>query len=267
MSLKLCLISIVMTLLSAQAFAEPYVAASLGWTFNQKLSGIKGDENLNYPDPSGGIFPEGALFTDTKYTNIKLKDVLQGGLKAGYYFNSAPSFGIELEGNYSKPKMKRQNVTITNPDFSYTDLESNYLTEDQLPAKVQLLQFNLNGLYRYQGFKDFTPYIGGGPSLNIIKITGTGYSGVIVAPFTDDSTCYSASNSDAPVCSNVRDTSVNIGANFKIGAEYHLDKDWGLGAEYHYNWVPVDIKHFRSANNLSADLEMQSVSLVLTRHF
>jgi len=257
-----------LALMSMNAFAEPYIAASLGWTFNQKLSGIKGDENLNYPDPSGGVFTDGgALFPDTKYTDIKLKDVLQGGLKAGYYFNSAPNFGIELEGNYSQPNMKRQNVTLTNPNFLVTDLSSTYITEDQLPAKVQLLQFNLNGLYRYQGFKDFTPYIGGGPSLNIIKITGTGYSGVIIAPSPADNTCYSAVNSDAPVCSNVHNTSVNIGANFKIGAEYHLDKDWGLGAEYHYNWVPVDIKHFRSANNLNADLEMQSVSFVLTRHF
>jgi len=215
------------------------------------------------------------LFTDTKYTDIKLKDVLQGGLKAGYYFNSAPSFGIELEGNYSKPKMKRQNVTISNPNFNNipvvedTSAPFAYMTEDQMPAKVQLLQFNLNGLYRYQGFKDFTPYIGGGPSLNIIKITGTGYSGIIVD--SDQSYMLDPTSSrtcpDTLSCPNVHDTSVNIGANFKIGAEYHLDKDWGLGAEYHYNWVPVDIKHFRSANNLSTDLEMQSVSLVLTRHF
>jgi len=40
-----------------------------------------------------------------------------------------------------------------------------------------------------------------------------------------------------------------------------------LGAEYHYNWVPIDISHFRSANNLSADMTMQSLSVVLTRHF
>ena len=51
-----------------------------------------------------------------------------------------------------------------------------------LPAKVKLLQFNLNALYRYQGFKEFTPYIGGGPSINIIRITGTGESGHFVDP-------------------------------------------------------------------------------------
>jgi opacity protein-like surface antigen len=103
------------------------------------------------------------------------------------------------------------------------------------------------------------PYIGGGPSLNVIKISGTGESGHFVDPVCGDACVSNAGN--------IHDTSVNIGANFKIGAEYKIDKAWGLGAEYHYNWVPIDISHFRSANNLNADLEMQSVNLVLTRHF
>ena len=258
MTAKLLMTSL--ALMSMNAFAEPYVAVSLGWTFNQKLSGIKGDENVNYPDAPDNSDPDTSLYTGTKYSDIKLKDVLQGGVKAGYYFESAPTFGIELEANYSQPNMKRQNVTISNSKFNDVAwLSQPYGIEDQLPAKVQLLQFNLNGLYRYQGFKDFTPYIGGGPSLNIIKITGTGYSGIFVDPAIGD-------NGD-PASPKINTTSANIGANFKLGAEYRFDKDWGLGAEYHFNWVPVDIKHFRSANNLSADLEMQSVSLVLTRHF
>jgi opacity protein-like surface antigen len=255
--------------------AEPYVSASLGWTFNSKLSGIKGNENLDYPDPIGTN--PGLYFPGTSYSDIKLKDVLQGGIKAGYYFESMPNFGLEIEGNYSQPNMKRQNVTIFNSN-GIGDIVSigatgspgataspNQFTEDQLPAKVQLFQINFNGLYRYQGFKDFTPYIGGGPSVNIIRITGTGYSGILVDPPTGDSGtgCLGSTT----VCSRVNDTSVNVGANFKLGAEYHLDKDWGLGAEYHYNWVPVNISNFRSSSNLNADLNMQSLSFVLTRHF
>lgn len=254
------------------AHAEPYISASLGWAFNQKLSGIKGDENLNYPGPM--LVGDPSLFLGTNYSDIKLKDVLQGGVKTGYYFESLPSLGVELEANYSQPNMKRQNVTISNPGigsavaYPASNPNENSMTEDQMPAKVQLFQFNLNGLYRYQGFKDFTPYIGGGPSLNIIKITGTGYSGIFVdPPFGDSATCFSTANPDAPPCTNVHDTSVNLGVNFKVGAEYHLDKDWGLGAEYHYNWSDVDVTHFRSANNLKADLEIQSVNFVLTRHF
>jgi opacity protein-like surface antigen len=266
------------------ANAEPYVGLSLGYTFDAKLSGIKGNENLNYPDTidTSSI----SYYPDTKYSDIKLKDVLQGGIKAGYYFDSAPSFGLEVEANYSEPKMKQQNVTITNNGskapsgmpigYAITgDIISNVkdcgceriltgdgnsVTENQLPAKVKLLQFNFNAMYRYRGFKEFTPYIGAGPSINIIRITGTGESGHFVNP--TDITGY-----EVTAGPNISDTSVNIGANFKVGGEYHLDKDWGLGAEYHYNWSKVDITNFRSASNLNADLNMQSLSVVLTRHF
>jgi len=265
------------------ANAEPYVGLSLGYTFDAKLSGIKGNENLNYPDAidTSSIF----YYPGTKYSDIKLKDVLQGGIKAGYYFDSAPSFGLELEANYSEPKMKQQNVTITNDgsntpsstpigvainsyiiDYVGCDCAStlsgdgNSVTENQLPAKVKLLQFNFNAMYRYRGFKEFTPYIGAGPSINIIRITGTGESGHFVNP-TD---IFGTQITAGP---NISDTSVNIGVNFKVGGEYHLDKDWGLGAEYHYNWSKVDISNFRSASNLNADLNMQSLSVVLIRHF
>ena len=261
--------------------AESYVSASMGWTFNAKLKNIKGDENLDYEAPINLL--DGSFYPGTHYSNIKLKDVLQGGLKAGHYFESQPNLGLEIEANYAQPNMKRQNVRISNSathDLSVIDpslnavgiggyiglspsgptISDNFsVVEDQLPAKVKLLQFNLNALYRYQGFKAFTPYIGGGPSINIIRITGTGESGHFVDP-PDCTDCVAYGP-------NVHDTSVNIGANFKLGAEYRLDQDWGLGAEYHYNWVPVDISQFRSANNLNADLTMQSLSVVLTKHF
>jgi len=279
---KLLIILIALLIPFSLAIAEPYVGLSLGYTFDAKLSGIKGNENLNYP---GAIdTTSDSYYPDSKYSDIKLKDVLQAGIKAGYYFDSAPSFGLELEANYSEPKMKQQNVTITNDGSkapSGTPLgqaingdiivngsdptsillgDGNSVTENQLPAKVKLLQFNFNAMYRYQGFKEFTPYIGAGPSINIIRITGTGESGHFVNP--TDITSY-----EVTAGPNISNTSVNIGANFKVGGEYHLDKDWGLGAEYHYNWSNVDISHFRSASNLNADLNMQSFSVVLTRHF
>ncbi len=271
--------TLVSSFFSNVVFAEPYVGASLGWTFNQKLSGIKGNENLDYG--SGPINPaDGSYYPGTNYSDIKLKDVLSAGIKAGYYFESMPNFGLEVEANYSQPNMKQQNVTLTNAsgtgpttDSGIGDLigsqtltppnNSNQATENQLPAKIKLLQINFNALYRYREFKDFTPYIGGGPSLNIIRITGTGESGHFVDP-TDPNLTQVVSASSVP---GVSDTSVNLGLNFKVGSEYKIDDQWGLGAEYHYNWVPIDISHFRSANNLSADLTMQSVSVNLTRHF
>ena len=249
--------------------AEPYVSASLGWGFDQKLKSITGDENLNYPGPINRL--DGSFFPNTKYSNIKLKDVLQGGVKAGYFFEFASNLGVELEANYFQPNMKAQNVTITGnnyiPGVGFVGIgeavaadigtqpqcpdvlphatcyvsprNSNAITEHQLSAKVKVLQFNLNALYRYQELENLTPYIGGGPSINIIRITGTGESGHFIDPV--DVTGYEV----VPAASapRVHDTSVNLGLNFKVGAEYKLDQDWGLGAEYHYNWIQIGRAH------------------------
>ena len=269
------------------AFAEPYVSASLGWGFDQKLKSITGDENLNYPGPvqNGPL-----LYSDAKYSNIKLKDALQAGIKAGYFFEFASNLGVEVEASYFQPNMRGQDVSISATNYAggigdivasgiqgsagcplvpvaaicgTSPRNANSITERQLPARVKALQINLNAIYRYQELKDFIPYIGGGPSINIIRITGTGESGNFIDP-VDPYGSQIVSAADAP---RVHDTSVNVGLNFKVGAEYKLDQDWGIGAEYHYNWIPVDVSKFRSANNLSADLEMQSVNFVLTRHF
>jgi len=247
-----------------EASAEAFISANLGWTFDTKLKSIKGNENLNYP----GAFQasnsgDDGYYSGTRYTNIKLEEALQGGVRAGYFMEDHPSLGLELEANYSEPSMARQSVTFSHPGFIGV-FGQDHATEDQAPANVKLLQFNLNGLYRYQGLNEFIPYIGGGPSLNIIRITGTGYSGVFTDPFVSDGT--STCNRSTP-CPNVHDTSVNLGANFKMGAEYKIDKDWGVGAEYHFNWVPVNIDHFRSANYLKADMTTQSLGVNLTRHF
>ena len=278
------LIGFLPVLFSLNARAENYVGLGLGWTVNAKLKNIKGDENLDYPDPIGTN--PGFYYPGSSYSNLSLKDVLQGGIKFGHYFDEHPSFGLEVEMNYSQPNMKRQNVTISNPNKNANPLldaalssgpntyglgdtisvisgvpgSSSYsMTEDQLPAKVKLLQFNLNALYRYKEIPNFTPYIGAGPSLNIIRVTGTGYSGIFVDPLIGDTGCTG--------CGNVSDTSVNWGLNFKVGAEYKLNEEWGVAGEYHYNWSNVDISHFRSANNLKADLELQTFNVVLMRHF
>jgi len=269
------LLGITVFLFSANANADDYVGFGLGWTVNTKLKNIKGDENLDYPAAIGTT--PGLYFTGTSYSDLSLKDVLQGGLKFGHYFEQYPNFGLELEANYSQPDMKRQNVTISNPNNGLlggigdvvsfgtgTSGSSSYsVTEDQLPATVKLLQFNLNALYRYKNSTNFTPYVGAGPSLNIIRVTGTGESGHFVDP-TDPGLTQVVYANQAP---RVNDTSVNWGVNFKIGAEYKFNDDWGVAGEYHYNWSNVDISHFRSANNLKADLELQTLNVVLTRHF
>lgn len=262
--------------------AESFVGGSLGYSFSSELSSITGNENTNYPSAPTNVYPAldpygwSTLYPGAKYTNIKLKDTLSGGLKAGHYFDSYPSLGLELEGFYSKPNIKAQPVTITHPGFNnlvtaidpnLEFLGQNNFSENQLGAKVQLFQFNLNGLYRYQGFKGFTPYVGLGPSLNIFKIKGSGISGNFSAPSTIVGPGTLIGGSGLAYGPEVHQTAVNVGVNFKAGLEYALDQDWGLGMEYHYSWSPVDVDAFRSAQNLKADYESHNLSVVLQKHF
>jgi opacity protein-like surface antigen len=241
----------------SNALAEDYLGFAVGYSFSQKLSSLHGNENLNYPDAPIGINQDdSSLFPGTHYSEVSLKDVLSAGLKAGHYFDSNPNLGVELEMNYSQPNILRQNVTLSNPNF-YSAIGTPWFTEDQLPAKVQLFQFNLNALYRFKSFNNLTPYVGAGPSLNILRITGTGFSGIIVAPAPMD-------GGPGPA---IHQTSVNWGLNFKAGAEYQLDEHWGLSAEYHFNWVPIEVDNFRSVSNLKADYTAHNISAVLVRHF
>jgi hypothetical protein len=284
-NLKLLATMIACMLPLGVAKAEPFIGASLGYSFNSQLSSITANENTAYPGDPTNIYPSvdsfgwSTLYPDAKYSNVKLKDTLSGGIKAGYYFESYPSLGVELEGFYSKPNIKAQNVTITHPGFNNlvtaideefnpsATLDQNHFTENQLGAKVQLFQFNLNGLYRYQGIKGFTPYVGLGPSLNIFKIKGSGISGNFSAPDSivgPETFIGSQGLADGP---NIHQTAVNVGVNFKAGLEFQLNQDWGVGMEYHYAWSPVDVDRFRSAQNLKADYEAHNLSLVLQKHF
>jgi hypothetical protein len=263
---------------SGSLYAESFVGGSLGYSFSGNLSSITANENTNYPlgtgvTYTGGLADDTMLFKGAHYTDVKLKDTLSGGLRLGHYFDQVPSLGLEIEGKYSQPNIKAQLVKITHPGFANmiglwssdptgptfgeTFGQSSF-TEDQLGAKVNLFQFNLNALYRYQGFKDLTPYLGVGPSLNILRITGSGWSGNIVDPFP------SGGPFPGP---DIHQTSVNIGANFKAGLEYKFDKDWGTGVEYHFNWSPIEVDAFRSAQHLKADYESHNLSLVLKRYF
>lgn len=270
---KLALIPLLFS--SGILYAESFVGGSLGYSFNGNLSSITANENTAYPFNPIATYPSygdwGTLFPGAHYTDVKLKDTISGGLKLGHYFDAYPSLGVELEGNYSRPNIKAQNVTITHPGFAdlvidpstdpATTLGVDHFTEAQLGAKVQLFQFNLNALYRYQGFKEITPYVGLGPSLNILRITGTGVSGNIVAPFSTEGP------DPLSFGTHVSQTSINAGVNFKAGLEYRLDKDWGAGMEYHYNWSPIEVDAFRSAQHLKADYESHNLSLVLQRYF
>jgi opacity protein-like surface antigen len=236
--------------------AEPYIAGGIGYSFSQKIDGLKGNENTNYPDapdPASGA----PLLPGSKITPLKLETSPSVNIKAGYYLEKYPALGLEGELAYSRPNFKRQNVTLTHDGYNAL-LGQGYVTEDQLYSRSNLFVLSANAMYRYQGFKDITPFVGAGPALFILNIRGTGYSGIIVDPATP------GSGNDGP---RINQTSVNLGLNLKAGVEYALTKDIGLGIEYHYNWAPIKVDNFRSISDAKGNLSTHTVGIFIAKHF
>ena len=246
-----------------QVNAETYAGARLGIVFGQQLTGLTGDENVNYPD----LPIPGSLFTGSGITDLDLKNSLDGGLKLGHYFNGLPEFGLELEGDFSHADFRRQNVTLSNPGFAAIPVVGQgSVTEDQLPAHIQHWMFAVNAMYRYRGLGDITPYVGAGPALNVFKITGTGFSGIIVDP-NPVAVCAGGAGLCAGPGPSINETVTALGLNLKAGVEYRIAESWGLGVEYHYNWTPVTIDNFRSISNANGDFQSHSVGVTLAKHF
>ena len=81
-----------------EAVAEPYIGFDLGYHFAQKITGTKGNEDLNYPDKPIGIYPnatdpKATLYKDSKDTKLDLKSGISVGIRAGYYFESILCLG------------------------------------------------------------------------------------------------------------------------------------------------------------------------------
>jgi hypothetical protein len=251
------------------AHAEDYAGLSLGYSFSQQLNNLTGNENTNYPGP---IDPGSSLyFPGSHLSDVKLDSSLNLGLKYGHWFESYPNLGIEIEGNYSRPDFKRQNVSISSPAIGSTlsaatfgAITQNYITEDQLSAKIKLFQLSSDVMFRFLQNDSLKPYIGGGPTLNILRVTGTGYSGIFVSPDAGTMAGLGFTPGPGP---NIAETMVRVGANLKAGVSYNIDKDWDLGAEYKFNWTPMHLSNFRSQSDLQGDFYSQTFSAVLIRRF
>ena len=141
-------------------------------------------------------------------------------VRLGYFFEQLPNFGVEFGVTYSHPTIKRQFVKLTHPGFNDPvnglGLGQDNFTEDQLSATTKLLVYSVNGLYRYQGFEKFTPYIAGGPAIYSFKVSGTGYSGIV----TDPAAIADPIGVDGP---SVHATSSKLGWNLRAGSEYKID--------------------------------------------
>jgi opacity protein-like surface antigen len=243
--------------------AEPYAGIELGAAFGQRLTGLSGAENTNYPDPPD-LSPDASFpfFPNTNISDIDLRHSIALGLKLGYYFDAAPELGVELEADYEHPNFGRQNVTLSNPAFA-AFAGQNHFTEDQLPAQIRRYAVSIDGMYRYRGFRAYTPYLGAGPTLNIFTIRGVGYSGIVVDP---PGACSIGGFCPGPG-PEIKETDTALGVNLKAGVDYALARGWQLGVEYRYDWASVKVEHFRSISGAKGDFQAQSVGVVLVRNF
>ena len=243
------------------ARSEPFIAGGVGFTFAPKLNNLTGNENTNYPDAPNPLV--GPLLSGAKISPLKLDSSAQVNLKVGYYLDNYSMFGFDTELSYLRPNFLRQNVRISHTRFnniiqSYGLPPQGYIVEDQLKAGSNLFVLSANALYRYQGIKDITPFVGAGPALYILKIRGTGYSGIIVDPVGG------GSGDNGP---RLNQTSINLGLNAKVGFEYEVTKSVGLGLEYHYNWAPIKVDNFRSISNASGNFSSHTIGVFLAKHF
>jgi opacity protein-like surface antigen len=110
----------------------------------------------------------------------------------------------------------------------------------------------------------YEPYIGAGPTINVMKVSGTGYSGIFVSPDAGTMALVGLTPGPGP---NISDTTTKIGANVKAGMLYKVDKDMSLGFEYKFNWTPFRVSHFRSQSDLSGDFYSHTISAVLVKNF
>lgn len=233
----------------SSSHAEPYIGFYGGGSFNNKLAKLKGDENVNYPNPPG----PGDLFKGTTVDDAKLYNSFLFGAKAGRYLKSRPFLGFEVEFDYSKPNFKEQVLALRHSDFGE-------FKELQLKADIQKFTTAFNVLLRYDGFDSFKPYVGIGPSLNYIKIKGTGRSGILEGENPSDPSV----GVNGP---DINEKTWALGGQVKIGAQFPVTNNFAIDFEYKYVYVPIEVNNFRSLKNPEANIISNQAVLALVYRF
>ncbi len=229
------------------AKAESYIGLQAGGSLGNIFASLKGDENTGYG--SGG----GAIYEDTKASDIKLENSYLIGAKAGHYFSSIPFLGLEAEVNYSEPDFKQQVVELSQKDLGT-------FKQIQLRADIYKVTTALNLMARYDDLKTVKPYIGFGPTLNYLNIKGTGRSGIMDGENPNDP-------SVGVYGPDIKESAWALGFQGKIGASVPISDAISFDAEYRYGYAPFKINSFRSLGNPSADLISNEVVAGLSYHF
>ncbi|HZS11780.1 MAG TPA: outer membrane beta-barrel protein [Nitrospirales bacterium] len=132
--------------------AEMYIAGQGGIVLNPKFTNVEGT------GPSTGI----------PGSDLKLQNAIMYGGKVGYFFESIPWLGIELDTYYSTPHLEQQNVSRF---YGVPGVVGVTQTTATTGAHQKILTGTGNLLIRYPG-RVFQPYFGGGAGLSYSWLSG-----------------------------------------------------------------------------------------------
>lgn len=251
LSTPLILVSVLA--ISTVSKAETFVGITGGYQLQSIGTGMEAQEDLGYTGPTPNRVPATA-------SDIIFDQTPTLGLKLGHYFESTSGFGIEFEGQYSRPNFKRQDVTINLTNANFNGHSS--FTEDQLEANFHMLTGSVNALYRFEAIdsmNNIRPYIGAGPSVYAVAIDGSGDSCKIIAPVSEAR--------DYCEGGDMKSSGVGFGFNVKAGVEMAIDDHWSLDAEYKLSYGKMDIDWFRSFSDIKIDHISQNISAGLRYKF
>lgn len=233
MTYRLAVVALVSVLTTSAAYAEDYFGLFLGGQFGGKGRNLEGQKDMNYkgtPD----LHP-------ASVSDILLSPSLTIGFKAGRYFETMPGFGVEVEGQYSRPDFKKQDVTIK-LDQPYMGVSTISMNQDK--AEFHMFTAGINLLYRFEQFETFKPYVGVGPALYVLKIKGSDYH-------------YGTMNSKG----------FGVGFNAKAGVEIPITERLSFDTEYKFSYGKMDIDWFRSIDDPTMDYQAHHLTAGLRYKF
>jgi opacity protein-like surface antigen len=188
------------------AYPEVYVGGQIGMTFfneNNKLTRI----DLQDFSPAGSMSGR----------DLASSPVFGG--KVGYYFQTVPWIGLEMEAYYTTPHIEQQSTRFSVHDGSIlsgfgpvSGVDTNGLVSGDYFRVITVAPFNL--MFRYHKTR-FQPYVGIGPGIFLtrIKTTDVGFEGT--------------------------QSSNRVGLNVKMGAEYFFTQHISGFGEVRYNYTTL----------------------------
>lgn len=198
-------------------------------------------------------------------TNVTFDGEWSFTVGRGRYFERNQSFGYELGISVSKLEFNRQNVGITFLD-GHTVLGYDTVVEDQLPADFYIGEIYADLLYRFsavQALNNARPYLGIGPSLQVVYWEGTGDSCRYVSP----DAVVRASGSDFCRVGPQSSSGQGLGYNVKAGFEIPYTESISLKFEYKLAFGSLELDNFRSFFDIDVDTRVGQASVGLAWHY